>query len=87
LVNTSSWIGTTECAALLRYFGLRAVIVDFDKSMMNAEARFGTGTGNGSSSSYPRYVIVIKPTISIRHTPIKSTISMLLTPIKPTIYL
>lgn len=28
--GTKKWIGTTECAALLRYFGLRARIIDFD---------------------------------------------------------
>lgn len=29
LVGTSHWIGATECASLLRYFGINAVIVDF----------------------------------------------------------
>jgi Peptidase family C78 len=29
LCGTEHWIGATECAALLRYFGIRAVIVDF----------------------------------------------------------
>ncbi len=29
LVGKSAYIGTTECAALLRYFRIRAVIVDF----------------------------------------------------------
>lgn len=29
LQGKDDWIGTTECAALLRYFGVRALIVDF----------------------------------------------------------
>ena len=29
LVSSQSWIGATECAALLRYFGVRASVVDF----------------------------------------------------------
>ena len=29
MCGTEHWIGATECAALLRYFGIRAVIVDF----------------------------------------------------------
>lgn len=29
LLGKSDWIGTTECAALLRFFGIRAMIVDF----------------------------------------------------------
>ena len=33
LVGTREWIGTTEAAALLRYFGLRAVIVDFESAV------------------------------------------------------
>eukprot|EP00897_Mesotaenium_endlicherianum_P000087 jgi/Mesen1/10079/ME000074S09419 len=32
VVGTHKWIGTTECAALLRSFGLRAYIVDFKSS-------------------------------------------------------
>lgn len=27
--GSHQWIGTTECAALLRFFGLRAEIIDF----------------------------------------------------------
>ncbi len=27
--NSHQWIGTTECAALLRFFGLKAQIIDF----------------------------------------------------------
>lgn len=27
--NSDQWIGTTECAALLRFFGLKAQIIDF----------------------------------------------------------
>ena len=29
LSGTEEWIGATECAALLRYFGIRAIVVDF----------------------------------------------------------
>lgn len=29
LLGTDYWIGATECAALLRYFGFRAIVVDF----------------------------------------------------------
>ena len=36
LSGTEEWIGATECAALLRYFGIRAVVVDFS---MNQEER------------------------------------------------
>lgn len=34
-MGTENWIGATECAALLRYFGFRAIVVDF--SMDQAE--------------------------------------------------
>lgn len=27
--GSDQWIGTTECAALLRFFGLKAQIIDF----------------------------------------------------------
>lgn len=30
LQGTRTWIGTTECAALLRSFGVKAKIVDFE---------------------------------------------------------
>ena len=30
--GSHQWIGTTECAALLRFFGLRAEIIDFTGS-------------------------------------------------------
>ena len=36
--HSDQWIGTTECAALLRFFGLKAHIIDF------------TGEGHGCSS-------------------------------------
>ena len=36
LSGTQEWIGATECAALLRYFGIRAIVVDFS---MNQEER------------------------------------------------
>ena len=29
LLGTETWIGATECATLLRYFGIRAQVVDF----------------------------------------------------------
>ena len=29
LLGTDEWIGATECAALLRYYGIRAIVVDF----------------------------------------------------------
>ncbi len=32
LVGTTHWIGATECATLLRYFGVNAVVVDFHKN-------------------------------------------------------
>ena len=32
LVGTSHWIGATECASLLRYFGINAIVVDFQKN-------------------------------------------------------
>ena len=35
LLGSDYWIGATECAALLRYFGFRAIVVDF--SMNRAE--------------------------------------------------
>ena len=35
LLGSEYWIGATECAALLRYFGFRAIVVDF--SMNQAE--------------------------------------------------
>ncbi|PWA70528.1 peptidase C78, ubiquitin fold modifier-specific peptidase 1/ 2 [Artemisia annua] len=41
-----AWIGTTECAALFRSFGLRACIVDFTTS----------STGTSSSKSTPKLV-------------------------------
>ncbi|KAL3846031.1 hypothetical protein ACJIZ3_003434 [Penstemon smallii] len=37
--GNESWIGTRECAALLRYFGLRAKVVDFEL----ASSRFEEG--------------------------------------------
>ncbi|KAJ1396368.1 peptidase family C78-domain-containing protein, partial [Ochromonadaceae sp. CCMP2298] len=57
LVGSSEWIGTTECAVMLRYFGLRAVIVDFDGSVINAaggKSSSGSGFGSGSSRYPPR---------------------------------
>jgi hypothetical protein len=39
VVGTKKWVGTTECAALLRYFGLSAQIVDF----MDAKGRHAPG--------------------------------------------
>ena len=42
LCGTEHWIGATECAALLRYFGIRAVIVDFSmdqKERINRAAK------------------------------------------------
>ena len=32
LINSSKWIGTTECAVFFRYFGIDAKIVDFDSN-------------------------------------------------------
>jgi hypothetical protein len=39
VVGTKKWVGTTECAALLRYFGLSAQIVDFLDAKGSGEAR------------------------------------------------
>lgn len=39
------WIGTTECAALLRSFGLRAHIVDFGCEAVNNKMRSADGQG------------------------------------------
>ena len=42
--NTRKWIGTTECAALLRFFGFRARIVDF-KTTLKGGRRSEEGKG------------------------------------------
>lgn len=42
LRGTRTWIGTTECAALLRCFGLQAKIVDFE---VQSVVLVGTCTG------------------------------------------
>ncbi|KAG5175638.1 hypothetical protein JKP88DRAFT_261659 [Tribonema minus] len=44
LQGTSKWIGATECAALLRYFGVRAEVVDFAP---RDAAAIGDATGAG----------------------------------------
>ncbi|GMH09092.1 hypothetical protein Nepgr_010932 [Nepenthes gracilis] len=43
IYGSKKWIGTTECASLLRSFGLRARIVDFDgkKRTMNSRLVYG----------------------------------------------
>eukprot|EP01035_Chromulina_nebulosa_P017862 gene17862-23475_t len=33
LLGSDTWIGATECATLLRYFGLNAIVVDFNSSL------------------------------------------------------
>ncbi len=45
IAGTHKWIGTTECAALLRSFGLRAPIVDFQAvgNKRDRETLFATG--------------------------------------------
>lgn len=50
LISKSDWIGATECAALLRFFGLRAHLVNFtDKEyltkVMNGEVAAAIGNG------------------------------------------
>ena len=37
--NSDQWIGTTECAALLRFFGLKAQIIDFTGRGFSALSR------------------------------------------------
>ncbi|CAN6466115.1 unnamed protein product [Victoria cruziana] len=39
IYGSSKWIGTTECAALLRFFGLRARIVDFECDKANGHGK------------------------------------------------
>lgn len=41
LVGSDLWIGATECAALLRYFGLKAEVVDFSSSQDGSSAQLG----------------------------------------------
>lgn len=61
IVGTHKWIGTTECAALLRSFGMRARIVDFqsfgpgkiegEESENNAQPTRSSWKSSGDSSS------------------------------------
>ena len=41
LTGTDLWIGATECAVLLRYFGLKAEIVDFSIYQENSSNQLG----------------------------------------------
>lgn len=43
-----AWIGACECAALLRYFGIRAIVVDFFKSNQGGSS---SGSSNGAAGS------------------------------------
>jgi hypothetical protein len=61
LLGTSVWVGATECTALLRYFGLRAHLVDFfDEAymvaMMNGEVAFEAGNESRGVTSIANYV-------------------------------
>lgn len=47
--GSKKWIGTTECAALFRSFGLRARIVDFDRIQSNS-SEFLDGNNSGKKS-------------------------------------
>ncbi|KAG6552117.1 hypothetical protein Mapa_006426 [Marchantia paleacea] len=52
IYGTRKWIGTTECAALLRSFGVRAMIVSFtglsgDQSETSVGVLSGSGVGEG----------------------------------------
>jgi len=44
LEGTSKWIGATECAALLRYFGVRARVVDFAANLVQEEVHSSNGS-------------------------------------------
>ncbi|ERN08204.1 zinc finger with UFM1-specific peptidase domain protein [Amborella trichopoda] len=46
IYGSRKWIGTTECAALLRSFGLRAQIVDFGSKMGETSRSWGGQTAN-----------------------------------------
>lgn len=52
ITGTHKWIGTTECAALLRSFGVRARLVDFrtasSKRGMDTVSKAGGAKGGGS---------------------------------------
>lgn len=50
IAGTQKWIGTTECAALLRSFGLRARIIDF-RAVGNKQRKDGLRTKCGSRDS------------------------------------
>jgi hypothetical protein len=50
IAGTQKWIGTTECAALLRSFGVRARIIDF-RAVGNKQRKDGLRTKCGSRDS------------------------------------
>ncbi|KAF8042983.1 hypothetical protein BT93_A1347 [Corymbia citriodora subsp. variegata] len=66
----SSWIGTTECAALFRSFGLRTRIVDFDSQSMGARGKRNAVQIHGPMDRYLAKRRQISPEVgsSIGHT-------------------
>ncbi|GLT48962.1 hypothetical protein SLA2020_225490 [Shorea laevis] len=48
IYGSTNWIGTTECAALFRSFGLRARIVDFGPKELESLYHSGPGTSLGA---------------------------------------
>lgn len=60
--GSKKWIGTTECAALFRSFGLRARVVDFDSSPSTSLPTSHTSWkyGKHSNLGYSRYRTVEK---------------------------
>jgi hypothetical protein len=52
LLGTRKWIGATECACLLRFMGVRAMVVDFSHSSSDHDGTGGQqSSASGSSSS------------------------------------
>ena len=45
LLGTDEWIGATECAALLRFFGIRAIVVDFAENTPRRSSASSSSSG------------------------------------------
>ncbi|KAL3846033.1 hypothetical protein ACJIZ3_003436 [Penstemon smallii] len=61
IYGKKNWIGTTECAALLRYFGLRAKVVDFcSKDFELASSSFKVGKGDTKVDKGPMDIFLSK---------------------------
>ena len=61
LLGTNSWVGPSECVSMLRYFGIRAHMVDFldedyAREVMNGQVAASIGNGVRGVSKIANYV-------------------------------